>query len=132
MGLDISLGAVNIENIVPHELKDIELSLFIQALSKYDDHFIKKNDVACKNHSVLRYVGIIEMNGDARVSLAEYPKSHPFASLNGSDNIIAITTKNFPNSLIIQGAGAGAAVTSFGLMSDIFKIIRHLFGPIKS
>lgn len=54
-----------------------------------------------------------------------YPASHPFASLKGSDNIIAFTTERFPNPLIIQGAGAGAAVTAFGIYSDILKIAER-------
>lgn len=31
-----------------------------------------------------------------------YPATHPFASLQGSDNIIKFTTKYFPNGVIIQ------------------------------
>ena len=56
-----------------------------------------------KENSVLRYVGVVEANGKSSVSLQKYPASHPFASLKGSDNIIAFTTKRFPNPLIIQG-----------------------------
>ena len=55
-----------------------------------------------------------------------YAGSHPFASLKGSDNIIAFTTKRFPNPLIIQGAGAGAAVTAFGMFSDVLKIASQV------
>ncbi len=54
------------------------------------------------------------------------PSSHPFAALKGSDNIIAFTTQRFPNPLIIQGAGAGAAVTAFGIFSDLFKISERI------
>lgn len=60
--------------------------------------------------------------------LYRYPASHPFASLSGSDNIIKFTTKYFPNGLIIQGAGAGAAVTSFGIYSDLLKIQERVEG----
>jgi len=51
-----------------------------------------------------------------------YPTSHPFASLKGSDNIIAFTTERFVNPLIIIGAGAGDAVTAFGIFSDVLQI----------
>lgn len=63
-----------------------------------------------------------------RFSFIRYPASHPFASLSGSDNIIKFTTKYFPNGLIIQGAGAGAAVTSFGIYSDLLKIQERVDG----
>jgi homoserine dehydrogenase len=42
--------------------------------------------------------------------------------LTGSDNLVAFTTKRFPNPLIIQGAGAGAAVTAFGCYADLLKV----------
>jgi homoserine dehydrogenase len=54
------------------------------------------------------------------------PFSHPFAALKGSNNIIAFTTKRFPSPLIIQGAGAGAAVTAFGIFSDLFKVSERI------
>ncbi len=70
------------------------------------------------------------MNGESSVTLRQYPLSHPFAALKGSDNIIAFTTKRFPNPLIIQGAGAGAAVTAFGMFSDLLKIGSSLTGSL--
>jgi homoserine dehydrogenase len=48
--------------------------------------------------------------------------------LQGSDNIVKITTERFPNGLIIQGAGAGAAVTAFGIFSDLLKVQERLGG----
>ena len=56
-----------------------------------------------------------------------YPYTHPFASLKGSDNIIAFTTKRYPNPLIVQGAGAGAQVTAAGIFSDILTIHDRVF-----
>ncbi len=56
--------------------------------------------------------------------VGRYPTSHPFAtSLGGSDNIIMFHTERYsPRPLIVQGAGAGAAVTAMGVMSDLFKL----------
>jgi homoserine dehydrogenase len=57
------------------------------------------------------------------IMLFSYPKDHPFAQLKGTDNIIAFYTERFsPQPLIIQGAGAGAAVTAHGVLSDLLKI----------
>jgi len=54
-----------------------------------------------------------------------YPVTHPFAtSLGGSDNIISFQTERYsPRPLIVQGAGAGAAVTAMGVLSDILKLL---------
>jgi len=59
-----------------------------------------------------------------KASLEQYPKTHPFAtSLGGSDNIIMFHTERYgARPLIIQGAGAGAAVTAMGVLSDLLKI----------
>ena len=51
-----------------------------------------------------------------------FPLDHPFAQLRGSDNIIAFYTERYSRPLIIQGAGAGAAVTAHGVLSDVLKI----------
>lgn len=70
--------------------------------------------------SVLRLLSIDR----AAESLRRYPVTHPFAtSLGGSDNIIAFHTERYgARPLIIQGAGAGAAVTAMGVLADLLKI----------
>ncbi|GJJ75922.1 hypothetical protein EMPS_08280 [Entomortierella parvispora] len=125
-GLDLTQETVNVENIVPEELRNLPTSEFMEKLPEFDAHFEKLNQEAIQNGQVLRYVGLVDpVHGKSSVTLARYPASHPFASLKGSDNIIAFTTERFPNPLIIQGAGAGAAVTAFGIYSDILKIAER-------
>lgn len=53
-----------------------------------------------------------------------YAIDHPFAtSLGGSDNIIMFYTERYgARPLIVQGAGAGAAVTAMGVLGDLFKL----------
>ena len=122
------------------------------SLPQYDEHFEKLNSTASNNQKVLRYVGVVDAIGNkSEVKLVRYvikiltyinffrvfkqtfyfvsfslPFSHPFAALKGSDNIIAFTTERFPNPLIIQGSGAGAAVTAFGIFSDLFKVSERI------
>ncbi|KAG0041685.1 hypothetical protein BGZ83_001448 [Gryganskiella cystojenkinii] len=125
-GLDLTQETVRVENIVPEELRNTSSDEFMAKLPEFDTHFEKLNQEALKNNQVLRYVGLVDpVHGKSSVTLATYPASHPFASLKGSDNIIAFTTERFPNPLIIQGAGAGAAVTAFGIYSDILKIAER-------
>lgn len=56
---------------------------------------------------------------------ARYPATHPFAtSLGGSDNIIAFHTERYAaRPLIVQGAGAGAAVTAAGVLGDLLHLV---------
>ena len=54
-----------------------------------------------------------------------YDKNHAFAtSLGGADNIIMFHTRRYgARPLLIQGAGAGAAVTAMGVLSDLLKLL---------
>ncbi|ORX62141.1 hypothetical protein DM01DRAFT_1403839 [Hesseltinella vesiculosa] len=123
-GVDLDLTTLPVENIVPGPLQTVATAdEFMAKLPEYDAHFAQLNEEAKKEGQVLRCVGLVDVQGgQSGVKLLKYPGSHPFASLQGSDNIIKFTTEYFPNGLIIQGAGAGAAVTSFGIFSDILKV----------
>ncbi|KAI9244714.1 hypothetical protein BDA99DRAFT_448324 [Phascolomyces articulosus] len=129
-GLDLDLSTLPVENIVPGPLQSVaSADEFMAKLPEFDDHFKQLNEGAKKEGQVLRYVGLVDVKGgQSGVKLLKYPASHPFASLQGSDNIIKFTTKYFPNGLIIQGAGAGAAVTSFGIYSDLLKVQERVEG----
>ncbi|KAI8641228.1 homoserine dehydrogenase-domain-containing protein [Parasitella parasitica] len=129
-GLELDLSTLPVENIVPKELQSIKSTdEFMAKLPEYDGHFSKLNAEALKENQVLRYVGLVDVRGgQSGVKLAKYPATHPFASLQGSDNIIKFTTKYFPNGVIIQGAGAGAAVTAYGIFTDLLKIQERVEG----
>eukprot|EP01135_Chromosphaera_perkinsii_P007629 Nk52_evm85s914 gene=Nk52_evmTU85s914 len=119
-GLELLLENLKVENVVPEKLRDCaSAEEFMAKLPEYDAHFSDLNAKANKEGKVLRYVGVVEPNGDSVVELRMYPFSHPFANLKGSDNIISFTTERYPNPLIVQGAGAGAAVTAAGIFGDI-------------
>ncbi|KAJ3271456.1 hypothetical protein HDV01_006662 [Terramyces sp. JEL0728] len=128
-GLPLALDTLQIENIVPAELRTAEANTFMEKLPDYDEYFSKLNSEALASKSVLRYVGSVDPKGSS-VALKKFEASHPFASLKGSDNIIAFYTKRFTNPLIVQGAGAGAEVTAFGMFSDVLKIAKAIYGPI--
>jgi len=105
---------------------------FLDALQAHDSHFGTLRAEAARQPgggAVLRYVGVIDIdsgNGSISVkaSLEQYPKTHAFAtSLGGSDNIIMFHTERYgARPLIVQGAGAGAAVTAMGVLSDLLKL----------
>ena len=70
----------------------------------------------------MRFVAKLE-NGKASISLAEVDKYHPFYNLQGSNNIILLTTERYKEyPMMIQGYGAGAAVTAAGVFADIMSI----------
>ncbi|KAI8373586.1 homoserine dehydrogenase-domain-containing protein [Choanephora cucurbitarum] len=123
-GLELDLSTLPVENIVPEALQAVQSTEeFMTRLPEFDQHFADLNAAALKENQVLRYVGLVDIKGgQSGVKLIKYPASHPFASLQGSDNIIKFTTKYFPSGIIIQGSGAGAAVTAYGIFTDLLRI----------
>jgi aspartokinase/homoserine dehydrogenase 1 len=71
-----------------------------------------------------RYRFVAEMDcGKCRLGLQTVDRSHPFYELEGSNNIIMITTERYDEfPMIIKGYGAGAAVTAAGVFADIISI----------
>ena len=69
-----------------------------------------------------RFVAKYE-DGHASVGLSEIPQSHPFYRLEGSNNIVLLTTERYREyPMLIQGYGAGASVTAAGVFADIMSI----------
>ena len=83
-----------------------------------------KKDASNRNVSV-KHVATLE-DGKACVGLTEIDATHPFYSLQGSDNMIIITSNYYnKNKLIIRGPGAGAAVTAAGVISDVVLTTQY-------
>ena len=69
-----------------------------------------------------RFVARFE-EGKASVGLQEVDSRHPFYGLEGSNNIILLTTERYREyPMMIQGYGAGAGVTAAGVFADIMSI----------
>ena len=69
-----------------------------------------------------RFVATMD-HGKTNVALQEVPQGHPFYNLQGSNNIVMLTTeryREFP--MLIQGYGAGASVTAAGVFANIMSI----------
>lgn len=118
---------INIENLIPVRLQTVDTDFFMGNLEVLDEKFnqIKKNQ---KPNHVLRYVGDLHGNlqkekGVLDVKLVSVPKTSALGQVKGSDSIIEIYTESYgENPLVIQGAGAGAAVTARGVFGDILRI----------
>ena len=53
-------------------------------------------DALSRHLSVWSCAGVVDVaNRSGSVELKRYPRSHPFAQLSGSDNIIAFTTQRY-------------------------------------
>lgn len=104
---------------------------FMSRLPDFDGDMEARRAKAANAGEVLRYVGVVDvLAGSGSVKLQRYPANHPFAQLQGSDNIIAFTTSRYRTQpLIIRGPGAGAEVTAGGVFSDLLRLAAYLGAP---
>jgi homoserine O-acetyltransferase len=122
---------INIDNLIPENLQTVDTDFFMDNLEVLDEKFnqIKNNQ---KPNHVLRYVGNLHGNlqkekGVLDVKLVSVSKKSALGQVKGSDSIIEIYTESYgENPLVIQGAGAGAAVTARGVFGDILRIAEKM------
>ena len=98
------------------------LAEFWQHIQELDIQFEQKRQELEAQHKRLRFVAQME-NGRCAVGLREVDSHHPFYELEGSNNIIMISTERYHEyPMIIKGYGAGADVTAAGVFADIISI----------
>lgn len=131
-GLALELDDIPVESLVPEPLRTASTAEeYMSRLPEFDGEMAQKLSQAEASGEVLRYVGVVDAEkGTGSVELRRYPRDHPFAQLQGSDNIIAFTTaRYFKQPLIVRGPGAGADVTAGGVFSDLLRLAAHLGAP---
>ncbi len=107
---------------VPDELFEGTIEEFWKALPSLDADFEARRKVLEAGRKHWRFVAKLE-NGKGSVALTEVDESHPFYNLEGSNNIILLTTERYNDyPMLIQGYGAGASVTAAGVFADIMRV----------
>ncbi len=122
-GSEIELKDIHLEGLLPAKAKNADTAekLFV-LLAEYDSEMERKRKQAADKGEVLRYGAFFE-KGKAVIGLNAVDDSHPFFGLRGSENTIAIYSKNYEQyPLVIKGPGAGAMVTAAGIFSEIIRI----------
>ncbi|MEG2513801.1 MAG: bifunctional aspartate kinase/homoserine dehydrogenase I [Bacteroidaceae bacterium] len=107
---------------VPLDFFEGSLDDFWKKVPTLDADFEARRKVLETEGKHWRFVATFE-HGKASVGLQEVNSKHPFYGLEGSNNIILLTTdryKEYP--MMIQGYGAGAGVTAAGVFADIMSI----------
>ena len=107
---------------IPQSYFDGSLDDFWKNLPDLDADFEEKRKKIEAEHKRWRFVAKLE-DGKGSVSLQTVDEHHPFYDLEGSNNIILITTERYNQyPMLIQGYGAGASVTAAGVFADIMSI----------
>jgi aspartokinase/homoserine dehydrogenase 1 len=107
---------------IPDSLLEGSAEDFWKNLPSLDADFEQRRQRLESEHKHWRFVASLQ-DGKAKVSLEEVDEHHPFYDLEGSNNIILITTERYHDyPMLIQGYGAGASVTAAGVFADIMRI----------
>lgn len=118
---------IEIQNLIPEHLREGNVSDFLNKLKEFDPIYDKIKSEQEPNH-VLRYIG--ELSGDLQhdkgileVKLVSVPSDTALGGLKGSDSFFEIYTESYGDRpIVIQGAGAGSAVTARGVFGDILRL----------
>ena len=107
---------------VPNDYFEGSLDDFWKRLPELDADFEARRKVLEAENKRWRFVATME-DGKTNVALKEVPYGHPFYGLEGSNNIVLLTTERYKEyPMLIQGYGAGAAVTAAGVFANIMSI----------
>ncbi|MFD1095053.1 aspartate kinase [Salegentibacter chungangensis] len=126
--LQKEFSEVDIQSLIPENLgENTSEEEFRRRIPELDEIFQNHKKTQNKN-SVLRYIGELSVE-DAHLEtrLVSTPEDSPLGQLRGADNVIEIYTDSYNEyPLVIRGAGAGAAVTARGLVTDVLKLSERL------
>lgn len=107
---------------VPDHLLNGSIDDFWRELPALDAEFESRRKVLESENKRWRFVARMDM-GKTSVSLEAVPAGHPFYGLEGSNNIVLLTTERYREyPMLIQGYGAGAGVTAAGVFANIMSI----------
>ena len=121
-GYEVNQSDVEKHLFIPNQYFKDSLEIFWKSIPEMDTEFEDKRKELESQGKRYRFVAEMD-NGKCCVGLQTVDRSHPFYELEGSNNIIMITTERYNEfPMIIKGYGAGAAVTAAGVFADIISI----------
>ena len=128
-GYKVEQADVEKHLFVPDDYFEGTLDDFWKRLPELDADFEARRKVLEAEGKRWRFVATMEANEEnpsdfkTSVALKEVPSDHPFYPLEGSNNIVLLTTERYKEyPMLIQGYGAGAAVTAAGVFANIMSI----------
>jgi aspartokinase/homoserine dehydrogenase 1 len=123
-GYTIEKEDVIVNRFLPEECFEGDLESFYDKVRQYDDEFERQRKELVKQNKKWRFFASMD-RGKARVELISVDSSHPTFDLEGSNNIVLLTTERYRElPMVIKGYGAGADVTAAGVFADIMRVVN--------
>ena len=123
-GYSIEREDVIINKFLPDECFKGDLNNFFEKVKEFDAEFEQKRKKLTKQNLKWRFFATMEL-GKAKVELLTIGTDHPSFNLEGSNNIILITTNRYNElPMVIKGYGAGAEVTAAGVFADLMRVVN--------
>lgn len=121
-GYKVEKTDVEAHLFIPDEFFEGSIEEFWKNLPKLDADFEVRRKQLDADGKRWRFVATFD-HGKLSVTLKEVDRTHPFYNLQGSNNIVALTTERYREyPMLIQGYGAGASVTAAGVFANIMSI----------
>ena len=121
-GYKVEKTDVEAHLFIPDEFFEGSIEEFWKNLPKLDADFEARRKQLDAEGKRWRFVATFD-HGKLSVALKEVDSAHPFYNLQGSNNIVALTTERYREyPMLIQGYGAGASVTAAGVFANIMSI----------
>lgn len=124
-GYKAEIEEVDKKLFIPDYMFEGSLERFWKRLPELDSDFENRRRLLAAEGKKWRFVARME-NGEMSVGLEAVDSHHPFYDLEGSNNIVMLTTERYHKyPMLIQGYGAGAAVTAAGVFANIMSSVNN-------
>ena len=123
-GYHIEKDDVLVNKFLPDECFEGDLNNFFEKVKEHDAEFERRRKELSKQNKKWRFFATLDQ-GKARVELLTIGAEHPSFNLEGSNNIILLTTNRYNElPMVIKGYGAGADVTAAGVFADLMRVVN--------
>ncbi|MCX6326625.1 MAG: bifunctional aspartate kinase/homoserine dehydrogenase I [Bacteroidia bacterium] len=123
-GYPIEKNDVLVNKFLPDECFEGDLNDFFEKVKELDAEFEQKRKELSRQNKKWRFFATLD-HGKAKVELLTIGADHPSFNLDGSNNIIMLTTNRYHElPMVIKGYGAGSEVTAAGVFADLMRVVN--------